>query len=616
MRSCTSSQELRLLIRSLNRCLNYYSDFSTFILCELLSTFVEIECIMITRIGIKNFKKLDAIDFELSQSVVIIGPNNSGKSTIFQALCLWETGVRNFIAAYQKHDLNRNGAVSINRKDLLNSPIADARYLWKDRKVTFKNDKNQTRHVVLEVVIEGETNGEKWYSKAEFEFYNTESFSCKVVSGITNLIQIFEKGYGIHFGFLQPMSGISTQEDKLTQGSVDRKLGEGKTAEVLRNICYEMLFPETAQKNVINVEENWNKLYEVIRAMFGIKIQKPEFVSATGLINLEYIENDIRYDIASGGRGFQQTLLLFAYMFANPNTILLLDEPDAHLEVIRQREAFQRLNEIANETNTQVIIASHSEVVLDEAAEASNIIALIENQIVKLNASSRNQSIKYIKKSLTEIGWEKYFLARSKKHVLYLEGSTDLQMLLALASILNHKVEPLLRVANVDYTSDNVPGTATRRFAALQEIFPELKGLALFDNIPNLQMNPKLEIICWERRELENYFASPDLLLKYAKLLNKKHPQFSTPDLERTMQETISEFTVPAYLKNSSNEWWRTAKISDEWLDKIFPEFYKKLNIPWDFYKRDYYLLIQLMDPKNVDKEVVEKLDRVYNLLI
>jgi len=78
---------------------------------------------MIASIAIKNFKKLENISFPLAQSVVLIGPNNSGKSTIFQALCLWEIGVTNYLKAYQKNDLNRKGAVAINRRDLLNSPI-------------------------------------------------------------------------------------------------------------------------------------------------------------------------------------------------------------------------------------------------------------------------------------------------------------------------------------------------------------------------------------------------------------------------------------------------------------------------------------------------------------
>jgi energy-coupling factor transporter ATP-binding protein EcfA2 len=303
-------------------------------------------------------------------------------------------------------------------------------------------------------------------------------------------------------------------------------------------------------------------------------------------------------------------------MYANRNTVLLLDEPDAHLEVIRQREAFQKINEIAQETNSQIIIASHSEVVLEEAAEVSNVIALVENQTIPLNVSTKSQSIKYIKKTLTEIGWEKYYLAKIKGHILYLEGSTDLQMLLYFANKLKHKVESLLRVANVQYTSNNVPVTAIHNFVALKEIFTDLNGLALFDNIPNLQENPRLKIICWERRELENYFARPELLLKHTKSLNLQFPNYTSSQLEEIMQKTITKFTIPAYLENLNDEWWNTAKLSDEWLDRIFPEFYKQLgvNISANF-TRDYYQLISLLEKKEIPREVSEKLDSIYEVL-
>ena len=572
---------------------------------------------MLTNIKIENFKKIERIAFPLSASVVIIGPNNSGKSTIFQALCLWEIGVKNYLAAHKKNDLNKQGAVTINRRDLLNSPISDARFLWKNKKVTKKNEKNNGQtHIPLTIELQGDKNGKKWIGCAEFTFSNAESLSCKLVSGLQDLIGLFETNNGIHFGFLQPMSGISTSEDKLTQGSIDRKLGEGKTAEVLRNICYEILYPEIKSKENIDSEKNWETLCKVIKLMFGATLKRPEFIKSTGLISLEYVEDNIQYDISSGGRGFQQTLLLFAYLFANPNTILLLDEPDAHLEVIRQRDSFQIINEIAEKTNSQLLIASHSEVVLNEAAKSSNIIALIENRAISLNVSSKTQSIKYIQKALTDIGWEKYYLARAKGHVLYMEGITDREMLLQFAGKLNHKVEPLLRNANIYYTDNNVPNTAVANFVALKEIFPELKGLALFDRIDkHVEDIKSLQILSWKKRELENYFARPALLLQHAKLLQNKHPKFTQKQLETTMQLAIQKYTIPAYLEDLNDDWWNNAKISDEWLDKIFPEFYKQLNIPQDFYKRDYYQLVSLLDKNNIHDEISEKLDAVYELL-
>jgi ABC-type cobalamin/Fe3+-siderophores transport system ATPase subunit len=571
---------------------------------------------MITNIKVENFKKLENISFPLSPSVVIIGPNNSGKSTLFQALCLWEIGVKSYLTAKTQGKLNKNGNVTINRKDLVNSPVEEANFLWRKKQTTIKRNNNKTQHVVLSIELEIENKGNRWKCKTEFYYYNEESFSCKIVSGLNQIISIFNVD-GIHFGFLQAMSGISISEDKLTQGSIDRKLGEGKTAEVLRNICYEILYPEIAAKNTANPEANWVKLCEVIQSMFGVKLEKPEYIKSTGLIRFEYVENRIKYDISSGGRGFLQTLLIFAYMFANPKTILLLDEPDAHLEVIRQRESFQKINKIAEETNSQILIASHSEVVLDEAANASTVIALIENQAIELNTSTKSQSISYIKKALTDIGWEKYYLAKSKGHVLYLEGSTDLQMLLSFANKLKHKIEPLLRIANVHYTNNNVPNSAVLNYVALKEIFPELKGLALFDRIDkNLDDIKLLNVICWKKKELENYFARPALLIKHAKLLCHQYQQFTSKQLEETMSQVITDYTLPAYLKDLNDSWWDDSKLSDEWLDKIFPKFYQQLNLSMGSnFKRDYYHLINLMETKDIPSEIAQKLDIIYNVL-
>ncbi|MDR1683503.1 MAG: AAA family ATPase, partial [Candidatus Symbiothrix sp.] len=278
---------------------------------------------MITNIKIENFKKLECISFSLSSSsVVIIGPNNSGKSTIFQALCLWEIGVRNFIAAVsqKQRKLNKDNRVTLNRKDLLNSPIEDARFLWTGKKTANGIKGNNT--VILAIEVEGEDEGKKWVCRTEFYYDNTESFSCGITKGLTEISKLFHNDKAIHFGFLQAMSGVSTLEDKLTRGAIERRLGEGKTAEVLRNICYEILYPEIPRGKDYNPDENWNKLKIIIKTMFGVDLCKPEYIKSLGYLKFEFIENKITYDISSGGRGFLQILLLFAYMFSNPNTIL------------------------------------------------------------------------------------------------------------------------------------------------------------------------------------------------------------------------------------------------------------------------------------------------------
>ncbi|MDR3261333.1 MAG: hypothetical protein LBT78_05810 [Tannerella sp.] len=81
------------------------------------------------------------------------------------------------------------------------------------------------------------------------------------------------------------------------------------------------------------------------------------------------------------------------------------------------------------------------------------------------------------------------------------------------------------------------------------------------------------------------------------------------------MKQAIEDYTLPAYLKNLNDSWWNDAKLSDDWLDKIFPAFYKQLNIPIDFFKRDYHRLIALTDTRNIPIEITEKLDAIYSLL-
>jgi predicted ATPase len=43
---------------------------------------------MLTRLRIKRFKVLQDVDIELGETVVFIGPNNSGKAAAVQAMAL------------------------------------------------------------------------------------------------------------------------------------------------------------------------------------------------------------------------------------------------------------------------------------------------------------------------------------------------------------------------------------------------------------------------------------------------------------------------------------------------------------------------------------------------
>src|SRR5450759_2134707 len=88
---------------------------------------------MLTRIQIKNFKRLEDVDFELGKTVVLIGPNNSGKTTALQALALWDIGVRQWTAKRGgMTSPEKRPGVTINRSDLISIPVPEASLIWRD----------------------------------------------------------------------------------------------------------------------------------------------------------------------------------------------------------------------------------------------------------------------------------------------------------------------------------------------------------------------------------------------------------------------------------------------------------------------------------------------------
>jgi hypothetical protein len=431
-------------------------------------------------------------------------------------------------------------------------------------------------------------------------------------SGSDERFEISPNANKIRVAYLQPMSGLASSEDRLTPGSIDRKIGEGKTADVIRNISYQLLHPERAVDGVSDIEINnrWKEIVFIIKDKFGIIIQEPRFYPDNGLLDMTYIENGIEYDLSNAGRGFQQTLLLLCFLYSNPGRVILMDEPDAHLEVLRQKEIYNLISEITRKLGSQLIIASHSEIVLREAASKDDdIIAILENSTFKLNEP---RIIKDFRKSLTDFGWDKYYLAKLKKHCLYLEGTTDISNLEAFARLLNHPVKGLIEEANVDTVEGNIPAEAFNRFSAIKIIEPDLKGLCLFDRIGrNNNVDDPMPVLEWLRRELENYFCFPEILIRWA---NTQANTLFTGNYPEIMSACISDFTAPQYLKDRNEPWWQNEKLSD-WTENIFREFSKRTGQPIVMRKSNFHELVSLLKTDEVNPEITEKLDAIYNVI-
>lgn len=473
---------------------------------------------MLTKMTVRNFKRFDEITVELGQAVVLIGPNNSGKTAALQALTLWDIGVKRWAERRGTGEPvpPRRPGVTINRRDLIALPVPSANLLWRNlhvRDVQRVSGRQKTSNVRVDIIVEGVTGGRNWICGMEFDYANPESIYCRpaydVGSEIPTRMTVPPEAVTVQIAFLPPMSGLAANETRLDSGAINVRMGEGRTADVLRNLCYQLVEEKRH-------EGQWKKLKDDIRSLFGIELLTPKYIPERGEITMSYRDRlDVVLDLSSSGRGLQQTLLLLAYIYANPGSVLLLDEPDAHLEILRQRQIYHLITQTAREQGGQIIAASHSEIVLNEAAGKDLVIAFVGKPHRIDDRGSQ------VAKSLRDIGFEDYYQAEQKGWVLYLEGSSDLEILRAFARTLSHPAARHLERPFVSYLGGNEPQTARKHFYGLKAAREDLVGILIIDHVDReLEKDPALVEKMWEWREIENYLAAPEILLDYAQNYN------------------------------------------------------------------------------------------------
>ena len=325
---------------------------------------------------------------------------------------------------------------------------------------------------------------------------------------------------------------------------------------------------------------------------------------------MSYSESGTQLDLSSSGRGLQQTILLLAYMYSNPNSVILLDEPDAHLEILRQRQTYRLITEVASEQGNQIIASTHSEVLLGEAINRDTVIAFLGTPHEIEDRGTQ------LLKSLKDIAFGDYIQAEQTRWVLYLEGSTDLSILQEFARLLNHDdARVALQRPFVNYFG-NQQSKSADHFYGLREAVHELRGVALFDRLEAKTIEGNaLECLIWKRREIENYICSVESLESFASSSEESNKStFSEGDDEsriNAMRESIQEVKNAMKTLRKGSPWDAESKVSDDFLSPLFERYFEKLGLPNLMRKGSFHKLVRHMPVDDISPEVAEKLDAI-----
>ncbi|MBM3838224.1 MAG: hypothetical protein FJ398_09700 [Verrucomicrobia bacterium] len=309
----------------------------------------------VKKVQIENFKRFESLTVELRSFDCLVGANNSGKTTLLQALALFDFCVH--------HCLNRkNGTLELRRRtispeDFYVLPVTNPMDIWTDRK-TMEGGKQ--RRVNITVQFENQTAVTATVKLDYNRFGVSIAPSDESPEALTQLT-------AFRMAYLPVFSAFLPREERRLSAAIEDELGRGRVHSVIRNLLLE-----------IRNQNRQDDLIAILRRSFpALKNLQIEFDEVTDrYITVTYHEQGRPkdFDIFSAGSGFQQFLYLFGFVLLRRPSVILLDEPDVHLHGSLQAVLLEEFKRLVSE-GKQVLVATHSRDLITRVSP-ENILSL------------------------------------------------------------------------------------------------------------------------------------------------------------------------------------------------------------------------------------------------
>jgi AAA domain, putative AbiEii toxin, Type IV TA system/AAA ATPase domain len=541
---------------------------------------------MIKQVTIKNFKRFREVTFDLPGHIVVAGPNNMGKTTLLQAIAAWGLALNRWKEVADPH--KHKGAYTrapLARQAFSAVPLRGFDLLWTDRKA----------RLPIEIII---TSDRGWTIGMELIPDSSEQVYVRPLSDTEQ--NVLQENDLMETVYIPPMTGLSTDEPEYRRPKVDQLLGQGKPGEIIRNLLVE------AHQS----EEAWSELSKCIDRMFRYEILPPDATGADIIAEYRERPGGPRLDVASAGSGFQQVLMLLTFLHTRGKSVLLLDEPDAHLHIILQDVIFSELHTVALKKRSQLIVATHSEIIIN-SVEPRLLCAMLATPRL-LDSVADQASLVAALSVLTPI---EIMEAVDAPGVVYLEGHTDLSILREWARILNHPALETLTTklfwqATNFATRFGAKGKKSKEHYDALQLIKKIPGLELIDGDAHPDIQDKvtgegLQRLRWRRYEIESYLVHPHALERYVeKVVGKEAAAPHIADLRKYLDDNFPPAAIREPL--GDHAFLNTAKARSE----ILPPALAAAGLPGIPYT-EYHEIAAVMLPEEIHPEVTEKLNGI-----
>lgn len=258
----------------------------------------------------------------------------------------------------------------------------------------------------------------------------------------------------------------------------DRKSKIECNLEDLRNsIFYSVLTDENGN---ILVDENGNKLLaeigitdtEVFQNLTQAYMPKNEKIIKDIITQ---IDDDITVEQLSEGEKKLILVKTVLEILSDEKTLVLMDEPDAHLHEGKKPALCNMMREYPNR---QIVIATHSPIMAQIANEKELLMLELENGKSTILTDEKIEKIK----KLSGTSWDvigQGMMLRSSRPLVVFEGKTDVMYVKRALEMLKSRVTDYASL-NVDFLNANGAGNVKSFIDNLKAFVPDSKKIVVF----------------------------------------------------------------------------------------------------------------------------------------
>ncbi len=411
----------------------------------------------ISKLKIVNFKCFKDTEITFDENFnLIIGENNSGKSTIFDALRLWQLAFHRFLK-----DRTHNQGSSFRAQKYFSFTIDDISFLrTNDFSNLFRSKSSglSTFQIIptfminrieisLPIIFRNTTEGQV----IRFELCHSTSDRVLMSQNIS-LAQKIARGSDFKpmllITYINPIFQLPLKEPKFAQGYILNKLHEAKANEVIRNLLFDIspekkrIKKQEIDDKLVELQNSLMDILEIDNISFSKRLEDEEsFIKVFSKHEATKTEVEIN-QLGSGTINVLNILSVLAYgdyenFWLN---VLLLDEPDSHLHFNHQSRLYRYLEKVSKDKNKQIIVVTHNSsliaqfeevLYIQRSARNINTISLEEylNKFLVKIDEPHAEIIRQLNENKIKIQEQETELQNFKKPVIYCEGTSDVSLL-------------------------------------------------------------------------------------------------------------------------------------------------------------------------------------------